>query len=196
MAELNIQEHFKVPEGYFDNLAEQVMNSLPEQSFQPMHIKPADTVKQTKVHRFMPMWTRYAAAACIACVVIVSAFMAFNTSADKGVGNSEPVAQVTTTTVVDTFKQAVETIAPANTAKETPVLAKVEKTVVHKATTVHPEPTTVRSEKTTLKKSATSHRQSYDIDVNSGYDQNEMERAAMYMGIDHQTMCEMMYEDL
>ena len=59
MQHLNIQEHFNVPEGYFEQLTQQITDKLPEQPFQPMNIK-----KPTRHY----LW--YAVAAVVAALVV------------------------------------------------------------------------------------------------------------------------------
>lgn len=59
---IDIQEHFKVPEGYFENFTQQMMERLPEQEFQPMQMKPK---------RIMPFYG-VAAAIILAFISIVS----------------------------------------------------------------------------------------------------------------------------
>ncbi|MDE5985738.1 MAG: hypothetical protein K2H16_00440 [Prevotella sp.] len=39
--DFNIKEHFKVPEGYFENLTSQIMANIPEQ--EPVKVKPSLT---------------------------------------------------------------------------------------------------------------------------------------------------------
>lgn len=42
---LDIQEHFVVPEGYFENFKMQMVDMLPEQDYQPMQIKSKKRLK-------------------------------------------------------------------------------------------------------------------------------------------------------
>lgn len=55
----NIIEHYRVPDGYFEQFARDMMDKLPEQPFQPMN------VVTTKVS---PRW--YAVAASVAAIVV------------------------------------------------------------------------------------------------------------------------------
>lgn len=55
---LDIQEHFVVPEGYFENFKMQMMDMLPEQDYQPMQIKSKSRLRY------------YSAAAAIVLVLI------------------------------------------------------------------------------------------------------------------------------
>ena len=59
--------HFEVPEGYFDNLTQQIMDKLPEQE--------AHIIEMPKMSTGMPLWLRSTfqkAAAVVVAVVVVS----------------------------------------------------------------------------------------------------------------------------
>lgn len=86
MKHLNIQEHFQVPEGYFDNFTSHMMSILPEQEFQPMKVvlQPVQTVR-----RISPMVARITSAAAVAVLLLVSTYTLFN---NKEARNTEIAA--------------------------------------------------------------------------------------------------------
>lgn len=83
MKQFDIKEHFSTPDGYFDNLTEQIMAQLPEQ---PSLRQPV------RRHRLMPY-----VAACLGVFVVLSfaATMYFFSEAHKDV--AEQNEQVFTT---------------------------------------------------------------------------------------------------
>lgn len=86
MNQINTQEHFKVPEGYFENFVEQMINNLPEQDFQPMNI----------AKRQNPWLIRAAASVASFLLVGLSAYTVMNDNNIKTVdtANVEQIQQV------------------------------------------------------------------------------------------------------
>lgn len=68
---ININEHFVIPEGYFDNFTETMMSKLPEQDFQPMNI--------SRRRRFLP---QLGAAAAVTMLIISTAVYFSNQPSD------------------------------------------------------------------------------------------------------------------
>lgn len=74
---LNIQEHFTVPEGYFEQFSEQFMNNLPEQPHQKMNIRTS-RIELYKRH------SRYASIAAVFLgVIALGALEHFFVTTDK-----------------------------------------------------------------------------------------------------------------
>lgn len=186
MKKIDKQEHFTVPEGYFETFTEHMMNILPEQEFQPM--------KVSEKKRVLPLWTRYAAAACVVGVLMVSAVTAFYHDKDKVEQNGSPIAAVTTA-IADSSEKVIEAVVPV-TIKEEPILAKAETHIEHKSKHVSKVDAPVNTIKEKRVNNTHAAKQSYDVEINTEFDQSEIERAAMYMGIDHQDMCEILYEGI
>lgn len=78
---LDIHEHFTVPEGYFENITEQIMSKLPEQEHQPMHIK--------RHWLSLPKVSAAAAAVMLLIVGTTSVLMKQNVSSDAGTPSAD-----------------------------------------------------------------------------------------------------------
>lgn len=72
---LDIQEHFIVPEGYFDNITEQIMDKLPEQDFQPMKIQ--------RRKAYLPKVSAAAAAVMLLLIATTSIFLKQQSATDS-----------------------------------------------------------------------------------------------------------------
>lgn len=75
MKKLDIQEHFQVPEGYFDDFTSRMMSMLPEQDFQPMKV---DMPMVQNGRRISPMVARIATAAAVVVLMLVSTYTLFS----------------------------------------------------------------------------------------------------------------------
>ena len=63
LAQMEKVNPFVVPEGYFDTLSDRINNRIAQ-----------ETKKPAKA-RIIPMWTRYAAAACLTCVLGLTLYL-------------------------------------------------------------------------------------------------------------------------
>ena len=63
LAQMEKINPFEVPEGYFDTLADRIKQRIPAEKTAPAK------------GRIIPMWTRYAAAACLTCVLGISLYL-------------------------------------------------------------------------------------------------------------------------
>lgn len=90
---------FSVPEGYFDDFATRLMESLPEQECQMAEVRP--------LRRRFGVRTLFYAAACL-CVAMLATALYFNKVAASGaLGDKPDVAQQTAPTGTDSYVDAV-----------------------------------------------------------------------------------------
>ncbi len=83
---INIKEHFKVPEGYFENLSSSIMAKIPEQSGEPLQVtKRPIAVSKTKSR--LPYYAASIAASLL--IVVVAVTMHKDSQYDKHLAEAE-----------------------------------------------------------------------------------------------------------
>jgi hypothetical protein len=85
LAQMEKINPFAVPEGYFDTLSDRI------------HQRIAAETKTSANNRIIPMWTRYAAAACLTCILGITLYLNLRQNAPPKVNwNEIPEEEIVT----------------------------------------------------------------------------------------------------
>jgi hypothetical protein len=85
LAQMEKINPFVVPEGYFDTLSNRI------------HHRIATEIKTSAKSRIIPMWTRYAAAACLSCVLGITLYLNYKQPTSAAINwNEIPEQEIVT----------------------------------------------------------------------------------------------------